>query len=43
MIGEALKKYKAVRLECKQSKKDIAGDKWNLEDFKALSIEDFWT
>ena len=30
-------------MECKQSAKYLAGDKWNLRYFKALSIEDLWT
>ena len=41
--GVALNKHKAVLLECKQSAKDLEGDKCTLGDFKVLSIEDFWT
>ena len=32
----AINKYKAVILECKQSVKDLKGDKWTLGDLKAL-------
>ena len=37
LIGAALKKYKAVLTNCKDLAKEIAGDKWNLVDVKALS------
>ena len=35
--GAALKKYTAVLVEGKQSVKDLAGDKWDLEKQKGLS------
>ena len=41
--GAALKKYKAVLLECKQLEKDLAGDKWDLGNLKEISMDDFWT
>ena len=40
--GSALKKYKAVLLECKQLVKYIAVDKWTLGEMKGLSTNDFW-
>ena len=43
LIGALLKKYKAVLLECKQSAKDLSGEKWNLGKLKDISIQDFWT
>ena len=39
--GDFINKYKADLLECKQSAKYLAGDKWNLGDLKGLSTEDF--
>ena len=39
--GSALNKYKAVILECKQSVKDLTGDKWTLEYLKDLFTENF--
>ena len=30
-------------LECKQSEKDIVGDKWTLGELKGLYIDNFWT
>ena len=39
--GEALKKYKAVLLECKQSAEDLGEYKWTLCELKGLSTEDF--
>ena len=41
--GVALKKYKAVLMDCKQSAKDLVGYKGSLGHLKALSTEDFWT
>ena len=41
--GAALKKYKAVLLECKKSEKDVLGYMWTLGNLKALSTENFWT
>ena len=38
-----LKKYKTLLKACKGLENDIAEEKWNLRDFKELSIEDFWT
>ena len=40
--GAALQKYKAVLVECKQSSKDLAGDKCTLGALKKLSTDDFW-
>ena len=40
--GAALKKYKVVLLEWKQSAKDLVEDKCTLGDLKAISTEDFW-
>ena len=40
--GGELKKYKAFLMECKESAKDLAGDKWTLSDLKALSTEQLW-
>ena len=37
LIGDALKKYKTLLLECKQSAKDIAEDKGTLGKLKELS------
>ena len=34
LIEDALKKYKAILLEYKQLAKDIAGDKWSLNNLK---------
>ena len=41
MRGSALNKYKAVILECKQSVKDLTGDKWTPEYLKDLFTENF--
>ena len=41
--GKPLKKYKAILLECKQSAKDIAEDKWTFVELKWVYIEDFFT
>ena len=41
--GAALKKYKAVLMECKESAKDPIGEKYTLGDLKVLSTEEFWT
>ena len=41
MRGAALKKYKAVLLECNQLAKDLAGENWTLGDLKELSTDDF--
>ena len=41
--GSAPKKYKEVLVECKQSAKEPAGDKWILRALKDLSTDDFWT
>ena len=40
--GAALKKYKAVLMECKEQAKDLTRDNYTLGDLKALSTEDFW-
>ena len=40
--GSAIKNYNAVLLECKQSAKKLAGDKWDLGVLKWLSTEDLW-
>ena len=32
--GAAIKNYKTVLVECKQSTKDLAGDSWNLGELK---------
>ena len=40
--GAALKKYKAVLMVCRESAKDLAGDKWTLGNLKAPSKERFW-
>ena len=42
LTGAVLKKYKAVLMECKQSAKDLAGDKWTLGKFKELYTEELW-
>ena len=39
----AIKKYKAVLLECKQSENDLAGDGWTLGNLKELSTDEFLT
>ena len=39
----ALKIYKAFLVECKQSEKDLAGDKWDLGALRELSMENFCT
>ena len=41
--GAALKKYKVALMDCKQSAKDLLGDKVTLGYLKALSTKDFWT
>ena len=41
--GAALKNYKAVWVECKQSSKYISGDNWDLGAMKEISTEDFCT
>ena len=41
--GAALKKYKAVLLECKNSEKDLVGYSCNLGKLKELSTDEFWT
>ena len=38
----ALRKYRAVLVECKQLVKEIAGDKWDLGKLKGLSTDDLW-
>ena len=43
LIGAALKKYKAVLVECKPLAKDIVGYKWYLVVLKEISTEYFWT
>ena len=43
LIGDAIKKYKAVLFECKNLVKDLAGDSWTLGDLKELSTYNFWT
>ena len=40
--GAALKKYKAVLLECKKSEKEFAGNKWELSALKCLSTDNLW-
>ena len=37
-----LKKYQEVLMTCKQSAKELVGDKWTLGDMNGLSTEDFW-
>ena len=39
LTGTALKQYKVDLRVCKESAKDLAGDKWTLSDLKALSTE----
>ena len=41
--GYAIKKYKAVLLDCKKLAKDIAGESCTLGDLKGLSTYEFWT
>ena len=41
--GVALKIYKVFLLECKESGKDLAGDKWTIGELKGLSTEDLCT
>ena len=41
--GAAIKNYKTVLVECKQSTKDLAGDSWNLGELKEISTDNFWT
>ena len=43
--GSGLKKYQEVLVTCKQSAKDLAGDKWTLVNLSGVSTEDFriWT
>ena len=41
--GTALKKYKAVLTECRESENDLAGYKWTLGNVKAISTEQLWT
>ena len=43
MIGAALKKYKAVLLECKQSVNNLLGDKWTHSDLKGISTDNLCT
>ena len=43
LIRALIKKYKTVMVECKQSVKDLAGNKWDLGVLKELSTDDFWT
>ena len=43
IIGAALKNYKAVLVEYKQSAKELAGYKWNLGALKELPTGNFWT
>ena len=40
--GSALQNHKTVLAECKQSAKELAGDKWDLGVLKGLSTDDFW-
>ena len=40
--GAALKKYRAVLEECKQSEGGLAGDNWELGKLKGISTENFW-
>ena len=40
--GAALKKYKAVLIECKQSLKELAGDNCYLDALKGQSTNNFW-
>ena len=40
--GAALKKYRAVLEECKQSEGGLAGDNWDLGKLKGLSTDNFW-
>ena len=43
LICSAIKKYKAVLVECNQLEKDLAVDSWNLGKLKELSTDNFWT
>ena len=43
LIEYAIKKYKAVLVECNQLEKDLAVDSWNLGKLKELSIDNFLT
>ena len=38
----ALKKYRAVLVEQKQSDKELTGDKWELGELKGLSADYLW-
>ena len=40
--GAALKEYKTVLEECKQSAKELSVDKWDLDALKGLFTDDFW-
>ena len=41
--GAALKKYKAVLVECNHLAKELTGDKLTLGALKELSVDNFWT
>ena len=41
--GYAFYNHEALLIECKQSVKEIAGDKWDLVALKEISTDDFWT
>ena len=42
LIVAALKIYRQVLAECKESEKGLAGDQWNLMLLKILTMEQFW-
>ena len=43
LLGSALKKYRQILAECKDSEKGIAGDHWTLESEKGVSMEQLWS
>ena len=40
--GAALKNYRSVLVECKQSSKELVRDKWDFGKLKRLSTANFW-